>query len=135
MPLDSDEGEEENNLKKTNPEDLNNHKNPNEQETKTEREYPSQKFPPTITQTQTKNENLYQFYINNNEGNASDYKFKDNKIDTTKYNIFTFLPKVNKSSFISSLSNSSILEISVRVSAIESCLLKRFIVSIVEAIS
>ena len=93
MPLDSDEGEEENYLKKTNPEDLNNHKNPNEQETKTEREYPSQKLPPTITQTQTKNENLYQFYINNNEGNASDYKFKDNKIDTTKYNIFTFLPK------------------------------------------
>ena len=36
---------------------------------------------------------LYQFYINNNDKNINEYHFKDNKVDTTKYNIFTFLPK------------------------------------------
>ena len=36
---------------------------------------------------------FYNFYINNNIRNKETYHFKDNKIDTTKYNIFTFLPK------------------------------------------
>ena len=36
--------------------------------------------------------NLYQFYINNDELNK-EFKFKDNKVDTTKYNVITFLPK------------------------------------------
>ena len=46
-----------------------------------------------ISKTSTKsNTNLYQFYINNNELNR-EYKFKDNKVDTTKYNVITFLPK------------------------------------------
>ena len=37
--------------------------------------------------------NIYQFYINSSESNKTQLKFKDNRIDTTKYNIFTFLPK------------------------------------------
>ena len=41
----------------------------------------------------SKKEKLYQFYINDNNKNAQDYHFKDNRIDTTKYNIVTFLPK------------------------------------------
>ena len=36
---------------------------------------------------------LHEFYINNNIKNKETYGFKNNKIDTTKYNIFTFLPK------------------------------------------
>ena len=36
---------------------------------------------------------LYEFYINNSLKNQEDYHFKDNKVDTTKYNIITFLPK------------------------------------------
>ena len=36
--------------------------------------------------------NLYQFYINDDELNK-EFKFKDNKVDTTKYNVITFLPK------------------------------------------
>ena len=36
---------------------------------------------------------LYKFYVNDNEANKRDYKFKDNKVDTTKYNVVTFLPK------------------------------------------
>ena len=39
------------------------------------------------------NNNFYTFYINDNTRNKEKYKFKNNKIDTTKYNIFTFLPK------------------------------------------
>ena len=36
---------------------------------------------------------LYEFHINNNLKNNEDYHFKDNRVDTTKYNIITFLPK------------------------------------------
>jgi magnesium-transporting ATPase (P-type) len=36
---------------------------------------------------------LYQFYINDNIKNKNEYHFKDNKVDTTKYNCITFLPK------------------------------------------
>ena len=35
----------------------------------------------------------YKFYINNTNSNISEYNFTNNKITTTKYNIFTFLPK------------------------------------------
>ena len=38
-------------------------------------------------------ENLYKFYINDTPKNLQNYHHKDNKIDTTKYNIITFLPK------------------------------------------
>ena len=37
--------------------------------------------------------NFYTFYINDNERNKTEYHFKNNKIDTTKYNFITFLPK------------------------------------------
>ena len=40
-----------------------------------------------------KEKDFYSFYINNNERNKEEYHFKNNKIDTTKYNIITFLPK------------------------------------------
>ena len=40
-----------------------------------------------------KKDNLYKFYINDTNKNIENYHFKDNKIDTTKYNIITFLPK------------------------------------------
>ena len=40
-----------------------------------------------------KQSNIYEFYINNIKGNTEELFFKDNKISTTKYNIFTFLPK------------------------------------------
>ncbi len=36
---------------------------------------------------------FYNFYINDNQKNKEVYHFKNNKIDTTKYNIFTFIPK------------------------------------------
>ncbi len=36
---------------------------------------------------------LYQFNINDNLKNENEYHFKDNKVDTTKYNCITFLPK------------------------------------------
>ena len=36
---------------------------------------------------------LYEFYINNSTKNTEEYKFKDNCVDTKKYNIITFLPK------------------------------------------
>ena len=39
------------------------------------------------------NDKLYQFFINDTEKNLENYHFKDNKINTTKYNIITFLPK------------------------------------------
>ena len=40
-----------------------------------------------------KNTSLYEFYINDSQKNKTEYKFKDNSVDTTKYNIITFLPK------------------------------------------
>ena len=36
---------------------------------------------------------LYKFYINDNEKNILTYNFTDNKINTTKYNLITFIPK------------------------------------------
>ena len=36
---------------------------------------------------------IYKFYINNTTSNISIYNYKNNKIDTTKYTILTFLPK------------------------------------------
>ena len=35
----------------------------------------------------------YKFYINNTEKNNKEYKYKNNTISTTKYNIITFIPK------------------------------------------
>ena len=46
------------------------------------------------TTSSIKNEkDFYTFYINNNERNKEEFNFKNNKIDTTKDNIITFLPK------------------------------------------
>ena len=41
----------------------------------------------------SKNEKLYRFFINDSQKNFENFHFKDNRIDTTKYNIVTFLPK------------------------------------------
>ena len=35
----------------------------------------------------------FKFYINNNERNKKEFKFKNNTLSTTKYNIITFIPK------------------------------------------
>jgi hypothetical protein len=40
-----------------------------------------------------KQEQYIEFYINNNKKNKLYYNLKDNTISTTKYNIFTFIPK------------------------------------------
>ena len=40
-----------------------------------------------------KQEQYIEFYINNNKKNKLYYNLKDNIITTTKYNIFTFIPK------------------------------------------
>ena len=40
-----------------------------------------------------KGDGFYKFYINNPSKNRKELKFSNNEIDTTKYNIFTFLPK------------------------------------------
>ena len=46
------------------------------------------------TNTNTKKiTTFYNFYINDNQKNKEVYHFKNNQIDTTKYNIFTFIPK------------------------------------------
>ena len=46
------------------------------------------------SQSFSNNEKLYQFYINDTQKNKENFPyFKDNRIDTTKYNIITFLPK------------------------------------------
>ena len=42
---------------------------------------------------QFQEEAIYKFLINNTEENIYQYNFKTNKIDTTKYNIFSFIPK------------------------------------------
>ena len=39
------------------------------------------------------NPQIYKFYINNPNKNFLELKYKDNTINTTKYNIITFLPK------------------------------------------
>ena len=40
-----------------------------------------------------KKNDVYEFYINEPERNTKELMFKDNRISTTKYNAFTFLPK------------------------------------------
>ena len=40
-----------------------------------------------------KKTSLYEFYINNSIKNTQEYHFKDNSVNTKKYNIITFLPK------------------------------------------
>ena len=47
-----------------------------------------------------KKEEIYEFYINDPEKNTEELMFKDNKISTTKYNAFTFLPKALLYQFI-----------------------------------
>ena len=47
----------------------------------------------TTTLSSRKETDFYSFFINNKERNKQKYNFKNNKIDTTKYNIITFLPK------------------------------------------
>ena len=37
--------------------------------------------------------NFYDFYINNNQKNKTEFNYKDNEIITAKYNFLTFLPK------------------------------------------
>ena len=44
--------------------------------------------------------NIYEFYVNNAKLNKEELFFKDNRISTTKYNIFTFLPKALMYQFI-----------------------------------
>ena len=38
-------------------------------------------------------DNIYKFYINDTQSNITQFHFHNNRIDTTKYNIFTFIPK------------------------------------------
>ena len=38
-------------------------------------------------------DNIYKFYINDTNLNVTSFHFHNNKIDTTKYNIITFIPK------------------------------------------
>ena len=45
------------------------------------------------TSSNKHDKDFYTFHINNNEKNKNEFHFKNNKIDTTKYNIITFLPK------------------------------------------
>ena len=47
-----------------------------------------------------KREDLYEFYINDPDKNTNELFFKNNKISTTKYNAFTFLPKALLYQFI-----------------------------------
>ena len=44
--------------------------------------------------------NLYKFYINDAIKNKEQYNFKDNEVNTKKYNIITFLPKALLIQFI-----------------------------------
>ena len=47
-----------------------------------------------------KKNDIYEFYINDPERNTEELMFKDNKISTTKYNAFTFIPKALLYQFI-----------------------------------
>ena len=47
---------------------------------------------PPLTKIEKK-PNIYEFYINNMEKNSKELLYPSNKISTTKYNCFTFLPK------------------------------------------
>ena len=48
---------------------------------------------PTPIYQEDQEEDIYKFYINNTETNISIYNFHNNMINTTKYNIITFIPK------------------------------------------
>ena len=50
-------------------------------------------FSKSVSQQFREEDNIYKFYVNDVENNISSFHFKDNRIDTTKYNIFTFIPK------------------------------------------
>ena len=47
---------------------------------------------PPLTKIEKK-PNIYEFYINNMEKNTKELLYPNNRISTTKYNFFTFLPK------------------------------------------
>ena len=47
-----------------------------------------------------KKNDIYEFYINDPQKNVEELMFKDNKISTTKYNAFTFIPKALLYQFI-----------------------------------
>ena len=46
-----------------------------------------------MSSNDSSNKDLYQFYINDNAKNKDEFNFKNNMIDTTKYNCITFIPK------------------------------------------
>ena len=80
--------EEENNNKDENISNNNNNNNFNYNNIGLE---PIMEVPP-LTKIEKKI-NIYEFYINNMEKNSKELLYPNNKISTTKYNIFTFLPK------------------------------------------
>ncbi len=47
----------------------------------------------TLSHDNNPENNFYEFYINDNAKNKAEYKHKNNKIITAKYNFLTFLPK------------------------------------------
>jgi magnesium-transporting ATPase (P-type) len=47
-----------------------------------------------------KKNDIYEFYINDPKRNTEELMFKDNRISTTKYNAFTFIPKALLYQFI-----------------------------------
>ena len=47
----------------------------------------------TLNHEDSPEKNFYEFYINNNPKNKIEFKHKDNKVVTAKYNFLTFLPK------------------------------------------
>ena len=47
----------------------------------------------TLNHEDSPENNFYEFYINNNQKNKIEFKHKDNKVVTAKYNFLTFLPK------------------------------------------
>ena len=47
----------------------------------------------TLNHEDSPEKNFYEFYINNNPKNKNEFKHKDNKVVTAKYNFLTFLPK------------------------------------------
>ena len=51
-------------------------------------------------ETIVKKNDIYEFYINDPKRNTEELMFKDNRISTTKYNFFTFLPKALLYQFI-----------------------------------
>ena len=45
-----------------------------------------------MSQKNQKEQEIYQFYINDPQRNQLEYQFKKNKINTRKYNWITFIP-------------------------------------------